>query len=391
MSLRPLPGTVLGQLDGRGALFCEAQQRLYQLDPPATTVWSALWTEGRSHDATAALLAGRTGCSLHEAADYVAACLEQWRVAGFIGAPEPTGAVMPFPLKAETEAGFKESEVFDLAGFRVAIAFPDGATAAAFRAVAGHRLVSRPPAIDLHLTIASHPSGYRVADGEGDETVLPDAAAVAVWLKNSILEAVLAARPGLIAVHAAALQGPRGVVLLAGSSGRGKTTVSAVLNARGWALIADDVTLIDAGSPQIQGFPFAFAAKPGSWPVLRAYFPDLDALHCYLRPDGRTVRYVPPNAVAEGDTTINAVVFPVYTPDGPTKRRPLDRISALVKLLEEARNGRRRLTCEGFETMTRILAGAEVIEVAYGQAGEVADLLGSLAGGSPLRLVVGTP
>jgi hypothetical protein len=62
-----------------------------------------------------------------------------------------------------------------------------------------------------------------------------------------------------------------------------------------------------------------------------------------------------------------------------------------VKLLEEARNGRRRLTCEGFETMTRILAGAEVIEVAYGQAGEVADLLGSLAGGSPLRLVVGTP
>ena len=388
MSLRPLPGTVLGELDGRGALFCEAQQRLYQLDAPATTVWNVLWTEGRSPEAAASLLAGRTGSSVNEAADYVAACLEQWRVAGFIGTPEPTGSVMPFPVKAEIGAGFKETEVFELAGFRVAIAFPDGAVAAAFRSVAGHLLVPPPPAIDLHLTIGSHPSGYRVAEGEAEEIVLPDAAAVAVWLKNNILEAVLAARPGLIAVHAAALQGPHGIVLLAGSSGRGKTTVSAVLNARGWPLIADDVTLIDAGSSQIQGFPFAFAAKPGSWPVLRAFFPDLDGLHCYLRPDGRTVRYVPPSTIAAGDTAINAVVFPVYTPDGPTRRRPLDRISALVKLLEEARNGQRRLTCEGFETMARILARAEVIEVAYGEAGEVAELLASIAGGSPLRLVV---
>jgi hypothetical protein len=160
-----------------------------------------------------------------------------------------------------------------------------------------------------------------------------------------------------------------------------------VLNARGWPLIADDVALIDAGSPQIQGFPFAFAAKPGSWPVLRAYFPDLDALHCYLRPDGRTVRYVPPTAVAPGDTEIVAIVFPVYTPDSPARRRPLERIAALVKLLEEARNGQRRLTCEGFETMTRILARAEVIEVTYGDAGEVADLLAVVAGGGPLRLV----
>lgn len=51
---------------------------------------------------------------------------------------------------------------------------------------------------------------------------------------------------GISALHAAAVLSPAGAVLLAGESGRGKSTTAASLDAAGWPLLADDVLLLSA-------------------------------------------------------------------------------------------------------------------------------------------------
>src|SRR5690606_13499940 len=45
------------------------------------------------------------------------------------------------------------------------------------------------------------------------------------------------------AIHAAAVLGPRGVILFPGASGRGKSTLSAALMAHGYEVLCDDTVV----------------------------------------------------------------------------------------------------------------------------------------------------
>jgi hypothetical protein len=223
--------------------------------------------------------------------------------------------------------------------------------------------------------------GYAMHTPDGEARILVDPAAVAVWLKMDLLDAILSMQPQTIALHAAALHSPAGVVLLAGSSGSGKTTLAAVLNAQGWPSIADDVVLIREDSSPITGLPLAYAAKPGSWPVLRRWFADIDELHAYSRPDGRIVKYVPPRMVVERDeVSIAAVVFPRYSPTASARIEPVDKVFALVDLLKEARNARHRLSRAGFLRLSTILRQSAVLSLVYGDAGHAAAAFGEYLG-----------
>ncbi len=185
-------------------------------------------------------------------------------------------------------------------------------------------------------------------------------AAVAVSLKEAVLHTVLERHPDWIALHAAVLSSASGSVLLAGSSGRGKTTLAAVLNAWGMSSIADDVALVSVRPPAIGGLPFAFAAKPGSWDILRAWFPALDELPEFQRPDGRIVKYIKPVRTSEQASAVSAVVFPRFSSVTPLRITQMRKASALLSLLEEAINANRRLTAEGFIALSRMIDGATV-------------------------------
>ena len=95
-------------------------------------------------------------------------------------------------------------------------------------------------------------------------------------LKEAVLRRLLRAPPRPDCTPCSGAYYRIGAVLLAGSTGQGKTTLAAVLNARGMSSIADDVALLSVRPPAIGGLPFAFAAKPGSWEILRKWFPALD-------------------------------------------------------------------------------------------------------------------
>jgi energy-coupling factor transporter ATP-binding protein EcfA2 len=198
-------------------------------------------------------------------------------------------------------------------------------------------------------------------------------AAVAVSLKEAVLHAVLERHPDWIALHAAALSSVSGSVLLAGPSGRGKTTLAAVLNALGMSSIADDVALVSVRPSAIRGLPFAFAAKPGSWEVLRTWFPALDELPEFQRPDGRTVKYIEPVRISEQASTVSAVVFPRFSTVTPLRISQMRKVAALQSLLEEAINASRRLTAEGFIALSRLIDGAAVMGMEYDDVNTAAE------------------
>jgi hypothetical protein len=98
---------------------------------------------------------------------------------------------------------------------------------------------------------------------EGREIVIdpvPDASEdlLRTYLLGSAFGALLHQRR-LLVMHASSIQTDRGAVLFVGPSGHGKSTILAALLDCGYAMLADDVTVIDVES---QSHPIAFASFP---------------------------------------------------------------------------------------------------------------------------------
>lgn len=81
-----------------------------------------------------------------------------------------------------------------------------------------------------------------------------DAGDVMRFLRMTPLAALLYQR-GMLALHAAAVATSQGCILLAGDSGTGKSTLLAYLLQRGWALLADELAVVDLDK---QGYPVVY-------------------------------------------------------------------------------------------------------------------------------------
>lgn len=141
-------------------------------------------------------------------------------------------------------------------------------------------------------------------------------------------------------IHAAAVGlGQRGLVLMPGLSGNGKSTLAAWLAARGWSYAGDDIVALavaPAGAPLLLPFPTAISVKPGSWPVLARDYPELMAAPVvpYAGKQARFLpipaqRHVGPDAAQR---TVRAIVFPRHVPGSAAAA--LEPISTLTTVLE---------------------------------------------------------
>ncbi|MEI6385663.1 MAG: hypothetical protein WCQ50_03445 [Spirochaetota bacterium] len=63
--------------------------------------------------------------------------------------------------------------------------------------------------------------------------------------------AVLCHQRGLYPLHASSVRVDGGAVLFAGDTGRGKSALSAVLDAHGYPLLSDDVSVVDPSGPHL--------------------------------------------------------------------------------------------------------------------------------------------
>jgi hypothetical protein len=123
---------------------------------------------------------------------------------------------------------------------------------------------------------------YLVEEGRR-VTVDPSGAAPSEAIARFFCLAPLAAlhyQQGRCAAHAAAAAKGGRAVVIAGDSGAGKSTLGAGLLARGWRMIADEVTVIDLDDSSAPGMPGPMVwrghdSAPGdeaNWPVHRVYW-----------------------------------------------------------------------------------------------------------------------
>jgi hypothetical protein len=127
----------------------------------------------------------------------------------------------------------------------------------------------------------------------GDEIVIDpapqmDEASVRLFLLGSVFGALLHQR-GLLPLHASAIETPRGAVLLAGSSGTGKSTLAGAFYRRGYPVVADEICALDGdrvlpASPRLALWPDAID-ELGLWSdAVRQVRPNLNRFHVPVEP-----------------------------------------------------------------------------------------------------------
>ena len=78
--------------------------------------------------------------------------------------------------------------------------------------------------------------------------------------------------------HASTIANNKEAIMLIGASGRGKSTLSALLMANGFNLIADDFTPVLAKTQTIYNYPSAISIKEGAFKTLESYFQNFNNL-----------------------------------------------------------------------------------------------------------------
>jgi hypothetical protein len=93
--------------------------------------------------------------------------------------------------------------------------------------------------------------------------------------------------------HGAALEMPRGTLLLPGKSGSGKSTLSAALVTKQCDLFSDEIIAMNKDF-NLCVLSLPIAVKSGSWDSLASQYPTLKSAPTWHRLDGRLLKYIWP-------------------------------------------------------------------------------------------------
>ncbi|MGC4084106.1 MAG: hypothetical protein QM736_18850 [Vicinamibacterales bacterium] len=133
-------------------------------------------------------------------------------------------------------------------------------------------------------------------------------------------------------VHAAAVEGARGAVLIAGASGSGKTTLAAALVGRGLALVADEAGIVDHDW-NIEPAATWLALRTPALRLLDRCLPG-DTLPTCLRADGSTAHLLVPARRVRCRVRASALLFPRQGHDADAGLVPLGVPAAVMRLAE---------------------------------------------------------
>jgi hypothetical protein len=178
---------------------------------------------------------------------------------------------------------------------------------------------------DTVITVTAEPHGLTVwRDGVCIVAGCDPSMARRAVVQSAILAAApFPATAAILHASTVALDG-EGVVL-AGTTGSGKTNLMLHAASAGATYLADDFTGLDDAGSRVSPFPLRASVKAPMWPHWRAVFPELASARTF-EIAGRQVRYLSPTGragIAQAPVAPGLIVFPVYTPGAACEARPM--------------------------------------------------------------------
>jgi hypothetical protein len=163
--------------------------------------------------------------------------------------------------------------------------------------------------LEYHVERSLDPEGFRFherRDGE-DDTPAPfarTAGEILSLLEDSLTIALQLQRPDLLFVHAAALAGDQGAVVIVGPSGAGKSTLAWALAGHSYRYLSDELAPFDVERLQVVPFARAIHLKvppPGALTLP----PDIVETHTNLCVPAASL----PGGFADAPTSLDALCF----------------------------------------------------------------------------------
>ena len=141
-------------------------------------------------------------------------------------------------------------------------------------------------------------------------------------------------------VHGSAITDGKKSVIITATNGGGKSTLTALMQTKGYHFVSDDVVAIDGQTGLVYPFPAALSVKDGSVGMLAPFFPELpDAKQYSFSGSGKNVRYLAFSTESEpADLTKEAaaIIFVNYSSDIDFQLERLDSFESLQRFNQEA-------------------------------------------------------
>lgn len=175
-------------------------------------------------------------------------------------------------------------------------------------------------------------------------------------------------------IHSAVVERDGRALVLPGSPGSGKSTLSAALSLADWRLLSDELTIISPITGAVEPVPRPISLKAGSIDVIRSEFPQAELTRPVNDTRKGSIAYVrPPLSAIESWATavsVGYIVFPRYRAGAGLSIEPMSRAMALAELLENTFNVG-LLGSGGFDALASVVAGADCYAVEYSDLSEI--------------------
>ncbi|HYO60305.1 MAG TPA: hypothetical protein VEU29_00220 [Actinomycetota bacterium] len=204
--------------------------------------------------------------------------------------------------------------------------------------------------------------GWTATAGDDVEAVHADLWGVTDALRYRMLELCEERIERYVTLHAAAVARDGHLVLLAGRSGAGKTTLTLALLDAGWTYLSDDLAPVSTETGLVHPFPKPLGVKdPAVWESVSTAFPE------DLRSPPPAGSFLVPPALWEVAATPlapSALLFPEFVRGASVE---VDRLTP-ARGAAAASAYLRRLDPTTLGVVNRLCAGAESASVRYGSS-----------------------
>jgi hypothetical protein len=219
------------------------------------------------------------------------------------------------------------------------------------------------------IEVTERDGKYLISTGEEAASLAASLDLAVETVQIAMFRHVFNATDWQLSMHSAAIGRAGGCVLIAGESGRGKTTLMAHMLRRGFDYVADDMVLITP--PDLAVIPIAMplVLKRGSWAALNGILPGLNEARVFRRV-GRDVKYwTPPRAqIAQRPVSIRGIIFPRFAKTSPLTATRLNAFDAIQRIMKAPTRIGIPLAHQAVERLAALVQACPVYDVAYDDA-----------------------